>query len=89
MTNRPRAMLPFEIEEESRDRDCCVSIRQENNSKILTISQILNFVCTIVEQKKLKNIMRLYDAKNQQDVVFEMKVFEYGVKSRFVAEAFK
>ena len=31
--------------------------------------------------------MRLYDAKSQQDIEFEMKFFEYNFKSRFVAEA--
>ena len=89
MNNRPRAPLPFEMEEEERDRDCNVTIRQENTSKILTVSQILNFICTIVYQKKLKNILRLYEAKNQQDVVFERNFFEYNIKSRFVAEAFQ
>lgn len=82
-------MLPFEIEEEHRDRDCCVTIKQENSSKILTVSQVLTFICTIVEMRKLKNVMRLYDSKNQQDIIFEMKFFEYNIKSRFVAEAFQ
>ena len=31
--------------------------------------------------------MRLYDAKSQQDIEFEMKFFEYNVKFRFAAKA--
>ena len=39
------------LEEVQRDRDCNVTIKQESTTKTLTVSQILNFICTIVEQR--------------------------------------
>ena len=39
------------LEEVQRDRDCNVTIKQESTTKTLTVSKILNFICTIVEQR--------------------------------------
>ena len=83
-----RAPIPFERIEEERDRSCTVTLRQETVQKILTVSQILNFVCTLIDQKMVKTIMRIYDAKHKDDIVFEIKFFNYDNKARFLAQAF-
>ena len=80
---------PFERIEVPRDRCLNVTVKQETNNKILTVSQILNFICTVCEQSKLKNVMRLFDSNNQNDIIFEMKFFQYNDKARFMAEAFQ
>ena len=84
--NRRSVPPPFERKEVPRDCCCNITVKQETNTKILTVSQILNFICTVCDQSRLKNVMRLYDSNNQNDIIFEMNFFQYNDKARFMAE---